>query len=234
MGVLSNQAQNKLNKYSVISIPNQFEFQDSTNEYNLNQTLKASLSKYNFKTFTNDEPLPKDVNACDVLRLKINKSGFLSNKMSLSFYDCFDKEVYTSVEGVSRIKEFRPSYYEAIGIALKDENIVNHKLQKEITITTSPEKHVVIENKKQTPKETVVLELRGKHYKLIQTNATDYQVYQENKLIGTLIKQPENDYIMKAGSLSGLGNFDDFGNFIITRVNPANKAVITDTMARVH
>lgn len=236
LGIFSIQAQSELNNYSTLLIPEQFEFQSSPNQYNINKTLKASFLKYNFKTYLNGEDIPEGVDPCDVLHLKINEKGFLSTKISFSFYDCLDKKVYTSIEGVSKIKEFQPSYYQAIRFALKDENIVQHDFTKESVIVVAPEQATLNktpEKKPTTSVEVMELELRGKRYKLIPTNATDFEVYQNNKLVGTLIKQPENDYIMKAGTLSGLGTFDDFGNFNITRVNPANQAVITDTMTRV-
>lgn len=241
LGILNNYAQNVLNNYAAISIPERFEFQNSANEYNLNQTIKASLKKYNFKAFILGDEIPESIEPCQILRLKINKSGFLINKMSLSFYDCLNNNVYTSIEGLSRIKEYKPSYYESIGLALKDPNIVNHQYtpKKETTTTKKAKKTgvAVVEKKKETlgpKKENIVLELRGKQYKLVAINNKNYQVYQNNQLMGTFVKQADHNYIIKAGSLTGAGKFDDFGNFILTRTNPANQAVITDTMVRVN
>ncbi len=42
----------------------------------------------------------------------------------------------------------------------------------------------------------------------------------------------ENDYLITAGDLSGSGHFDDYGNFILERVNPVTKKIILDTFAR--
>ncbi len=236
-------AQNKLNKYPAVLIPKQFNFQTEPGEYNLNTIIKSSFTKYNFKAYINGEDIPDNIDPCDVLHLDVSKKGLLVNKMSLIFNDCYGKEIYTSIEGKSRLKEFDKSYYEAIGLALKDDNIVHHKY--------IPEKKVIVAQKVPTPKPvvaaiptktsptplikgTILLELRGQLYEFVQKSKTLYEVYKDKKLLGTLKKQSDDGYQMKAGTLSGAGKFDDFGNFILTRVNPANQAIITDTLVRVN
>ena len=42
----------------------------------------------------------------------------------------------------------------------------------------------------------------------------------------------KNNYIVKAGDLSGNGHFDAYGNFILERINPVTNKLITDTFAR--
>lgn len=245
IGILTNQAQSKLDQYSAVLIPKQFNFQTEPGEYNLNKILKSSLIKYNFKAYINGENIPKDIDPCDVLHLDIAKKGLLSNKMKLVFNDCYGQEIYTSVEGKSRIKEFDKSYFEAIGQALKDPKIVNHKyvpskkIAKAPKVTPTPVStpKVITEPKPIAAPKTsnaIVLELRGQLYKLVEKEKNNYNVYKKDELIGTLQKQSGENYQMKAGSLSGAGKFDDFGNFILTRVNPANQAIITDTLVRIN
>ncbi|MDO6738110.1 hypothetical protein [Wenyingzhuangia sp. 2_MG-2023] len=244
LSFFSVQSQNKLNDFGYILIPKQLSFQREPNEYNINQVLKTSLNKYNFTAFTSGENIPDDIDPCDILHLEAEKKGFLSVTMNLTFSDCYGKVIYTSIEGKSRIKEFGPSYYEAIGLTLKDPNINKHqyipskKTPKKAPIAITPptvKKPIIpahIEPKETL--ETIVLKLRGQTYQLVQKEINLYQVYKNDELIGKLLKQEDNKYQMKAGNLSGAGTFDDFGNFILTRVNPANQAIITDTMARVN
>ncbi|WP_405205396.1 hypothetical protein [Aquimarina sp. LLG6339-5] len=51
--------------------------------------------------------------------------------------------------------------------------------------------------------------------------------------VGKIYKSSrDNNYIIRAGDLSGVGYFDSYGNFILDRVNPATSRLITDTFAR--
>ncbi|WP_010134468.1 hypothetical protein [Ochrovirga pacifica] len=235
-----SKAQNKLNPYPAVLIPERFSFQDEPNEYNINQILKSSLSKYGFQAFINGEDIPDDLDPCEILRLEMEKKGLLTNKIKLIFSNCYGQTVYTSIVGQSRIKEFQPSYYEAIGLALKDPNITQHKYVAG-SVPTKPKKPTATQPKKPEPvalptpnTDAIVLELRGQKYKLSATSATSYNIYKDNQHIGTLKKQQGTNYKVNAGALTGAGHFDDFGNFVLTRVNPANQAIIKDTLVRVY
>ena len=235
---LTSFAQHKLDKYGYILIPQQLSFQDKPNEYDINKVLKSSLSKYNFTAFVKGDTIPSSISPCDILHLETDKSGFLSTKIKLVFSDCYGKDIFTSIEGQSRIKEFKPSYYEAIRNTLRDPNIRDHiydpnakKVVKEKVKKINPAVvNVIPKNVKK-----LTLEFKDIQYNLASVdNHNVFNIFDNNNaLIGTLIKQPKsNVYILKTNSLNGSGTFDDFGNFLLTRVNPVNNTKITDTMSR--
>ncbi|MDO3694309.1 hypothetical protein QVZ41_05545 [Wenyingzhuangia sp. chi5] len=226
-------AQDKLNQYKYLSIPKQLSLQKNPNQYNINTILKDYLNKYEFTAFIQGDTIPNHIKPCDILNLDADKSGFLTTKVIISFTDCYGNNVYNSKEGVSRIKEFKPAYYEALRAALKDPNIQKHQFSETIASVTPSVPTTPI---KQTTKSTntFTLEFKGQHYQFKETDVqNEYQIFQHETLVGTLKKSDGNNYTLKAGTLNGTGTFDDFGNFSLTRVNPVNNASITDIMARI-
>ncbi|NJB82451.1 hypothetical protein [Wenyingzhuangia aestuarii] len=236
--VFSIQSQNKLNDYGYVIIPNQFSFQSEPNEYNINKVLQATLNKYNFKAFIKGDEIIEGINPCDILHLDVDKSGFMATKMTLIFNDCYGKEILTSIEGKSRIKEFQSSYFEALGAALKDKNISEHKyIPKETVVKKAVTKAVVKKTETITNHNTpeFTLEFKNKKYAFVKTTNNSYNILVNNNLVGTLKQEKTNEtYTINTTSIKGTGIFDDFGNFILTRVNPVNNATIQDTMARIN
>ncbi len=228
------QSQNLLDQYEYVLIPNQFNFQNKPNEYNINKALQASLNKFHFKAFLEGENIPKSTNPCHILKLKIKKSGFLSTKMNLIFNDCYGNEIYTSIEGQSRIKEYRPSFYEALNKILKDSNIKDHRytINRPNKINKPAIKNTL--DKLTISKNQLTLVLREQEYIFVEKNKNSYNILLNNQMIGTADKKENSDsYIINTKSLVGFGYFDDFGNFNITRKNPVNNKLIKDTMERI-
>ncbi|WP_010520238.1 hypothetical protein [Aquimarina agarivorans] len=254
-----------LNSYKYVMVPTQFPFQKEDHQYNFNRLTKFLLEKYDFEAFIQGEDLPENVNGCEALVANVVKGkGFLKTILALELKDCKGQVVFTSVEGVSREKDFKKSYHEAIRNAFKDPRLVRHHYTKPLTAAkVSSTGGVIVGNKLPTAKPRVIaeptvavpiskpthadakakialaskdlqLELLGKEYVFKATRA-GYGIYQNGIKLGdaTVSENPQK-YIVTAGSLSGTGYFDDFGNFVLQRVNPANKKTITDTLARVN
>ncbi len=237
---ITAQHKNPLNSYQYLLIPTQLSFQDSPNEYNINQIIKATFAQKNFTTFIEGEAIPKHINPCDILRLSADVSGFLATKLTLSFKNCYGNLVYTSTEGKSLEKDFKASFYEALKFASKDKNIENHiykttLLVKEEPVKKAPKrKEAVNKTPLKTTENSTILSLRNKEYTFVKIK-NNYDIYTNQLKIGTAIQQTNSEqFMLNAGNLSGEGSFDDFGNFILYRVNPANNKTIKDVMARVH
>lgn len=244
-----------LSNYQYINVPNTFSFQKTPHQYNLNKHTQFLLNKYNFKAYIEGEEYDKlaDINACEILRLKATSKGFTTTKMNLFFIDCKGKTIYTSTVGTSRLKDFDKAYTEALRNIFKDPTIRMHKYvkplpkKKKLATVVKPKPIIVtpptpksIASTTNTPSygKTVEsfqlnFELRGKHYHFVPASKTTYSIIHNSKTIG-LATQLKNDnhYKIEAGSLTGSGYFDDYGNFILKRINPANKKEIIDTMAR--
>ena len=110
-------AQNKINAYKYILVPKQFEFQKSEDQYQLNSLTKFLFEKAGYTVLFADETYPVDLatNSCLGLKAKVNnKSSFLKIKTNIELYDCYNKLVYATKDGVSKAKDYKKGYQEAL------------------------------------------------------------------------------------------------------------------------
>lgn len=247
----------KINNYKYISIPNQFEFQREVNSYEINELTKFLFNKYNFEAFLAGDKKYNRIPPCDVLRASmLKKSGLVNTKIRVVLKDCNGEIIYNSREGISIKKDYKQAYHEAIREALDDGLIKNHKFiaskkndsgqqmakKEDLLNKPVPVKPILgVPKAKEADKKPLkkpvpqlLFELRGKQY-VFQKTANGYLIIGNGKPMGKAVKLPnENSYTVEAGNLSGKGNFDDYGNFVLKRVNPVNKKPITDIMARIN
>ncbi len=110
----------QLNNYKYVVIPIQFDFQSEENQYMINSKLKYLLNQHGFTTYMDVEDLPLDLraNSCSALHadLKSDAEGFLAmqTKLRLQLKDCRNQVVFESQEGVSRAKDYKDGYLEAL------------------------------------------------------------------------------------------------------------------------
>jgi len=232
-----------LSNYKYVIVPNTFSFQKKPHQYNLNNLTKFLLNKYNFEAFIEgdgEEKIP-EIDATKLLRLKVTEKGRLMSKIKLVFLDYKGAQVYTSKEGRSNRKDFKASYTEALRNAFKDKVITSHVYNKTPEVKT--EQVVVATKKVALPKSKsffktevfqLTFHLRGKQYSFVPASKLVYKILHDATVVGKATLQKNGvDYKLEAGTLTGMGKFDDYGNFILTRVNPANNKSLTDTMIRV-
>lgn len=142
-------AQQQLNNYKYIVVPNQFEFQKEPGQYRVNGLTKFLLEKQNFTVLMEDEDLPADAakNNCLVLKTKaIEDSGMFKTNLKFQFVDCQGKVVYTTQEGESRKKKYLVVYNEAVREAFGSLSNFIHKYEaketnnevKEVIVTPLP------------------------------------------------------------------------------------------------
>ncbi|MBU2997076.1 hypothetical protein KO500_11560 [Cellulophaga baltica] len=112
----STYAQNELNNYKYIIVPKQFDAFKTQNQYQTSTLVKFLLVENGFNVVY-DDALPPELsnNRCMGLNATLNDvSNMFSTKVSIVLKDCNSKEVFTSIEGFSKIKEYREAYNEAI------------------------------------------------------------------------------------------------------------------------
>lgn len=221
-------------------VPATFSFQKTPHQYNLNKMTQFLLNKYDFESFIDGETNEgiKNIDVSKLLRLQVEEKGALSSKIIFTFLDYKGSTIYTSKEGKSNRKDYEKSYTEAIRNVFKDEVILNHEYKPKAKKIALIENKTPVKSKAITYLKTEVFqlkfELRGKEYSFIPSSKLEYTIQQNTKVIGKAILQKNGvDYKIEAGTLTGRGSFDDFGNFTIIRVNPANKKELIDTMIRV-
>ena len=115
-------AQQELNEYKYIIVPKHFDFQTGADSYKINSLTKFLLDKKGLTTIFGDEVYPDDLKNNQCLALKANllmTSSFTRTTILLSFTNCDNKTIYTSSKGISKLKDYKKSYHEAIRNAFK-------------------------------------------------------------------------------------------------------------------
>ncbi|TJZ63251.1 hypothetical protein FAZ15_02885 [Sphingobacterium olei] len=114
---LSGYAQNTINNYKYVLVPEQFSFFKEMNQYNLNSLTKTFLEQKGFTVYFDNKNLPTELanNKCKALNADLTaKKGMFTTTLILTLTDCQGNVVFKGKEGKSREKEFSASYGEAL------------------------------------------------------------------------------------------------------------------------
>ena len=126
---LQTYSQVSLNDYKYIIVPKKYDFLSEENKYQLNVLTKFLFEKNNFSVVY-DDSFPEDYAANNCLGLRsnvINKKSLLSTKLYVELRDCRDQVVFTSEIGISKIKNYKASYQDALRKAFKSFEQLNYK-----------------------------------------------------------------------------------------------------------
>jgi len=110
-------AQKELNAYEYVIIPTRFDFQKEANQYGVNLLLKYKFQQMGFKTFLDTDILPEKLrfNTCSYFSPALySKSTMSKTIISIELLNCHNKLLFKTREGVSRSKNYKKSYNEAI------------------------------------------------------------------------------------------------------------------------
>ena len=110
-------SQKDINSYKYIIVPNQYEFQKSEDQYQLNSLVKFLFEKDGFRVMSTTSPFPEELAKSPCMGLKAivkNKSGMLTTKVKIDLVDCYNAVVFSSEEGKSKIKDYKKGYQEAV------------------------------------------------------------------------------------------------------------------------
>lgn len=109
--------QKKINNYKYLIVPERFSFLKKTDQYQTSSLTKFLFKKNGFNVMLDSEELPLELknDPCKALKIIIqDKSSMFKTAVLIELRDCFNKVLYTSKEGGSRIKDYKKSYQEAI------------------------------------------------------------------------------------------------------------------------
>jgi len=123
-------AQNSLNDYKYVIVPNQFDFQREADQYRLNSLSKFLFEKNGFIALKEGDALPKELveNGCLSLNADVLKgNGMFKTKLRIELKNCRGEVVYTSDEGISRKKKYMVAYNEALRGAFKSFSFMDYK-----------------------------------------------------------------------------------------------------------
>ncbi len=157
-------SQNQLNGYKYIIVPKKYNFlKGDDDRYKLNSLTKYLFNKNGFTAFFQDEEYPEDLqlNMCIGLVVDIaNNSKLFTTRLKIELKDCYNKIVYTSIEGKSREKAYEKAYQEALREAFVSFEVMNYKFDpvlvtnRSIAIKKSvPENNVAVDTESPAKKE---------------------------------------------------------------------------------
>jgi hypothetical protein len=109
----SGYAQNTINNYKYVVVPEKFSFLKQPDQYGLNNLTKALLAEKGFTVYFDNADLPTEIanNKCQALNAEVTeKSSIFTTGLTLLLKDCRGNVVFKSKEGKSREKEYRVSY----------------------------------------------------------------------------------------------------------------------------
>ena len=144
-------SQSNLSDFSFVIVPEQFEFLNQKDKYQLNSMAEFLFNKYGFHAFKNDKT--PNAKRCDGLYADLVKvTAMLKTKFVIVLKDCNGFEVYRTGEGVSKFKEFKRAYQDAMRKAFMSFEGMNVR-QKEIEYFTDekPVEETPIVNKGDIP-----------------------------------------------------------------------------------
>lgn len=106
----------QLNDYKYIIVPKRFDAFKTENKHQTSTMVKHLLTEKGFTAVYDDE-LPEDLanNRCLGLTASLlDNSSLFSTKTVIVLKNCQNSEVFRTVEGRSKIKEYRAAYMEAL------------------------------------------------------------------------------------------------------------------------
>jgi len=115
-------AQKKMNAYEYIIVPSKFDFQEEANEFGINLLLKYKFQQLGFEVYLDTDELPQRLrtNTCLYAHPVLHsKSNMFKTVISIELFDCNNKSLYKTQDGVSTSKNIKASYNEAIRKSLK-------------------------------------------------------------------------------------------------------------------
>ncbi|WP_055446744.1 DUF5320 domain-containing protein [Lacinutrix mariniflava] len=129
VALTSVSAQQSLNDYKYVIVPNKFEFLKEADEYRLNALTQYLFEKYNFEALMEDETLPSDYGKNNCLALKadvLDESTMFKTKLLIQLKNCKNEIIHTSSLGESREKNYKVAYNQALRSAFASIEAANY------------------------------------------------------------------------------------------------------------
>lgn len=207
-------AQNTMNNYKYVLVPEKFSFLKEINQYGLNTLTKALLEEKGFTVYFDNMQLPAEIagNKCQALVVDLSqrKSMFTTN-LTLSLKDCQGNVVFKGKEGKSREKEFETSYNLALRDAFTSLNDVPYTYSASVATTAQQQQPVVpavtAQVSEAAPVKAVTAETSQQAGTLYaQPTATGYQLIDTTpKIVLSLFKTSVPDcFIADNGTTNGI------------------------------
>lgn len=197
-------AQKNINSYKYVIVPEQYEFQKHTDQYQINSLVKFLFNKSGFDVLSTSEIYPEELakNPCMALKGIVKKEpAFLMTKVKVSLVDCYNNEVFSSIEGKSKLKDYQKAYHEAIRRAFVSVDSLSYKYN-----GSAIEEEIKVVKISETPMEA------EKEVKVAETVVVAPVVVPEKEEVDNKEPKPVKTY-----SLEGTFFIDMWGKCVISK-----------------
>ncbi|MEX0314558.1 MAG: hypothetical protein AB3N18_10300 [Allomuricauda sp.] len=184
---LNGSMNGQLNKYKYIIVPKQFDAFKTQNRYQTSTTIKHLFTKNGFNAVY-DDALPDDLanNRCLGLLVDLeDNSSLFATKTAIVLQDCQLNEVFRSIEGKSKIKEYKKAYREALNDAFITFSGLNYTYTPKIEEKQEAKEEPIIVSFKNDVKS---LEEKPVEEVIVQEATTENQTYKS-------VKPVESNYV---------------------------------------
>jgi len=126
---LSGYAQNTINNYKFVVVPEKFSFLKEADQYRLNTLSKMILEDKGFTVYMDNPQLPDEIasNKCNALNFDVlEKNTMFSTNLTVVLKDCKNNILFKSTEGRSKEKDYKVSYNLALRAAFESLNSFNY------------------------------------------------------------------------------------------------------------
>lgn len=133
-------AQTDLNQYKYVSVPDRFDFMKTNDQFQMSSLTQFLLTKKGFTVLESIENYPSDLaaNSCLLLDVNVEKiKGFLKTKLEVQFINCKKEVVFRSAIGISKEKDFKMAYHQAIRAAFDSMEVLNYNYEESAAIDIS-------------------------------------------------------------------------------------------------
>lgn len=126
-------AQKNVNNYRYVVVPLKFDFLSEKDQYRLNTLTRHLFKQKGFEVLFDEEQFPEELDndRCKALYVNVEneKAGLFATKINIKLNDCFGKKVFKTETGVSRKKDFKEAYTEALKNAFSSVEYMDYKYQ---------------------------------------------------------------------------------------------------------
>lgn len=209
LGCFSGQSQTSLNNYNYVIVPESFPFLKEKDQYGLNTIAKSLLETTGFTAYFDNSGLPTELanNKCKALTTEVvEKKSMFSTKLTLLLKDCKGNVVFKSKEGISREKEFGPSYRLALTDAFTSLTAAKYVYQPAPVINDELQAPAAASDSTRAGKTTALAAAPAAGILYAQPIANGYQLIDTTpKTILRLFKSSVTDcFIAENGSSNGI------------------------------
>ncbi len=191
-------SQESINTFKYVSVPENYSFLKSKDQYQLNSLTIFLFEKNNFTVLNSLQNYPSDLaqNKCLLLNSDIIKiKGVFKTKLQLILTDCRENIIFTSDIGQSKLKDFKKAYQEALRNAFISVASLNYDYSGSLNSPKPPLPPVIdMETKERKPPKPYAPKLQIEAQPKLTTTVPNSDTENKKTILGLIIKPTISGY----------------------------------------